>query len=173
MEKLLNYINGELVEPKKGEYFDNIEPATGKVYSLIPDSDIDDVNAATAAAKAAFPIWSRMSIQERSDILLRVAKLIGERQEELAQAESRDNGKPLKLARTADIPRAQANFHFYATGILHYASESHSMGDLAINYTLRQPIGIAGCISPWNFISSHFFSFFSAFFKFISLKPIC
>ena len=106
MEKLLNYINGELVEPKKSEYFDNIEPAKGKAYSLIPDSDADDVEAATAAAKAAFPIWSRMSIQERSDILLRVAELIGERQEELAQAESRDNGKPLKLARTVDIPRA-------------------------------------------------------------------
>ena len=150
MEKLLNYINGELVEPNKGEYFDNIEPATGKAYSLIPDSNIDDVNAATAAAKTAFPIWSRMSIQERSDILLRVAELIGERQEELAQAESKDNGKPLKLARRVDIPRAQSNFHFYATGILHYASESHSMGDLAINYTLRQPIGVAGCISPWN-----------------------
>jgi len=150
MEKLLNYINGELVEPQNGRYFENIEPAKGKAYSLIPDSDSSDVEAAATAAKAAFPIWSRMSIQERSDVLLRVAELIGERLEELAKAESRDNGKPLKLARTVDIPRAQTNFHFYATAILHYASESHSMGDLAINYTLRQPIGIAGCISPWN-----------------------
>jgi aminomuconate-semialdehyde/2-hydroxymuconate-6-semialdehyde dehydrogenase len=150
MEKLLNYINGELVEPQNGRYFENIEPAKGKAYSLIPDSDSSDVEAAATAAKAAFPIWSRMSIQERSDVLLRVAELIGERLEELAKAESRDNGKPLKLARTVDIPRAQSNFHFYATAILHYASESHSMGDLAINYTLRQPIGIAGCISPWN-----------------------
>jgi len=150
MEKLQNYINGELIAPSSGEYFDNFEPATGKPYSLIPDSDERDVQEATMAAKAAFPIWSKMSIQERSDVLLRVAQLIGENLEELAAAESRDNGKPLKLARTVDIPRAQANFHFYGTGILHYASESHSMGNLAINYTLRQPIGIAGCISPWN-----------------------
>ncbi len=150
MEKLQNYINGELVSPTGGAYFENIEPATGKAYSLIPDSDSHDVAAATRAAKAAFPVWSSMSIQERSDILLRVAQLIGERQEELALAESKDNGKPLKLARTVDIPRAQANFHFYATAILHFASESHSMGNVAINYTLREPIGVAGCISPWN-----------------------
>jgi aminomuconate-semialdehyde/2-hydroxymuconate-6-semialdehyde dehydrogenase len=150
MEKLLNYINGELVPPRSGQYFENMEPATGRPYSLIPDSDIDDVNLATIAAKNAFPIWSRLSIQERSDILLRIASLIGENLDALAAAESRDNGKPVKLARTVDIPRAQANFHFYATGILHFASESHSMSDLAINYTLRQPIGIAGCISPWN-----------------------
>jgi aminomuconate-semialdehyde/2-hydroxymuconate-6-semialdehyde dehydrogenase len=150
MEKLQNYINGELVSPASGNYFDNYEPATGKVYSLIPDSDIDDVNKATIAAKEAFPLWSKMSIQERSEILLRIAQLIGENLDELAAAESRDNGKPIKLARTVDIPRAQSNFHFYGTGILHWASESHSMGNLAINYTLRQPIGIAGCISPWN-----------------------
>ena len=150
MEKLQNYINGALVAPAGGEYFENMAPALGKPYSLIPDSDERDIAAATEAAKAAFPIWSKMSIQERSDILLRIAALIGERSEALAAAESKDNGKPLKLAQTVDIPRAQANFHFYGTGILHFASESHSMGDLAINYTLRQPIGIAGCISPWN-----------------------
>ena len=150
MEKLQNYIDGELVAPASGQYFDNFEPASGKVYSLIPDSDATDIDKATAAAKAAFPIWSKTSIQERSDILLEIARLIGKNVDELAQAESRDNGKPLKLARTVDIPRAQSNFHFYGTGILHFASESHSMGNLAINYTLRQPIGIAGCISPWN-----------------------
>ena len=150
MEKLQNYINGEMVSPASGGYFDNFEPATGKVYSLIPDSDVTDVNAATAAAKAAFPIWSKMSIENRSAILLRIAELIGENLDDLAAAESRDNGKPVKLARTVDIPRAQSNFHFYGTGILHFASESHSMGNLAINYTLRQPIGVAGCISPWN-----------------------
>jgi aminomuconate-semialdehyde/2-hydroxymuconate-6-semialdehyde dehydrogenase len=150
MEKILNYINGALVEPSNGAYFDNIEPATGKVYSLIPDSEAADVEKATEAAKAAFKTWSRTSIEQRSKVLMRVAELIGERLDEFAAAESRDNGKPIKLARTVDIPRAQANFHFYATGILHYASESHSMGDVAINYTLRQPIGVAGCISPWN-----------------------
>ncbi|MEX2596428.1 MAG: aldehyde dehydrogenase [Salibacteraceae bacterium] len=150
MEKLLNYIDCSLVEPVSNQYFENFEPATGKPYSLIPDSGIEDVERATKAAKKAFPIWSKMSIQERSTVLLKVAQLIEDRIEALSAAESRDNGKPVKLARTVDIPRAQANFHFYATAILHYASESHSMGDVAINYTLRDPIGVAGCISPWN-----------------------
>ncbi len=150
MEKLLNYIDGKLVQPIKGDYFENIEPAKGEAYSLIPDSDESDVNLAVAAAKRAFPIWSKMSAQRRSAILVRIANLITENLDELAQAESRDNGKPLKLARSIDIPRASSNFHFYGTAILHYASESHSMEDLALNYTLRQPIGVAGCVSPWN-----------------------
>ncbi|NCG30041.1 MAG: aldehyde dehydrogenase family protein [Bacteroidetes bacterium] len=150
MEKLLNYIDGKLVQPIKGDYFENIEPAKGEAYSLIPDSDESDVNLAVAAAKRAFTIWSKMRAQRRSAILVRIANLITENLDELAQAESRDNGKPLKLARSIDIPRASSNFHFYGTAILHYASESHSMEDLALNYTLRQPIGVAGCISPWN-----------------------
>lgn len=150
MEKLQNYINGELCAPASGEYFDNMAPANGKAYSQIPDSDAADVEKATAAAKEAFKSWSRMSIQKRSHYLLRIAQLIGERLDEFAAAESKDNGKPLALAKSVDIPRAVSNFHFYGTAILHFASESHSMGDLAINYTLRQPIGIAGCISPWN-----------------------
>lgn len=150
MEKILNYIDGALAEPANGQHLDNTEPGTGKVYGTIPDSDKADVDRATAAAKAAFPKWAATSIEERSRVLLRIAELIGENLDELAMAESRDNGKPLKLARTVDIPRAQANFHFYGTAILHYASESHSMGEVGINYTLRQPIGVAGCISPWN-----------------------
>lgn len=150
MEKLQNYINGELCAPASGEHFDNMAPATGKAYSQIPDSDAADVEKATAAAKEAFKSWSRMSIQKRSHYLLRIAQLIGERLDDFAAAESKDNGKPLALAKSVDIPRAVSNFHFYGTAILHFASESHSMGDLAINYTLRQPIGVAGCISPWN-----------------------
>lgn len=150
MEKLLNYINGELVEPQNGNYFENYEPATGKVYSMIPDSGAADVDAAIEAAKAAFPTWSKIGIQERSALLLKIADLIGKNLDMLAAAESRDNGKPVKLAREMDIPRAQANFHFYGTGILHFASESHATGQSVINYTLRQPIGVAGCISPWN-----------------------
>lgn len=150
MKKLANYINGALVAPASGKYLDNVAPATGEVFSQIPDSGKADVEQAVAAAKAAFPTWSKTSIQDRSAALLKIAELIGSRLDELAEAESLDNGKPFKLARTVDIPRAQANFHFYGTAILHYASASHSMGDLALNYTLRQPIGVAGCISPWN-----------------------
>lgn len=150
MEKILNYINGELIAPASGQYLDNVDPSTGKVYSLCPDSDAADVEAAYQAAAAAFPAWSGMSAQERSKILLRIANLIEQNNEALARAESIDQGKPLWLARNGEIPRAKANMHFFATAIEHYASEAHPMGDHALNYTLRTPIGVVGCISPWN-----------------------
>ncbi|MFL5751830.1 MAG: aldehyde dehydrogenase [Bacteroidia bacterium] len=150
MEKIRNYINGELIEPISKNYIDNYDPSRGKVYSLIPDSDEQDVELAVKAAQAAFPAWSVTPKDKRSAILLKIASLIEENLERLAKAESLDNGKPLSLARTVDIPRAAANFHFYGTGILHYAAHAHSMEDSAINYTLRQPVGVAGCISPWN-----------------------
>ena len=150
MQKIKNYINGDLVEPIGKEWIDNINPATGEVYSLIPDSDERDVNAAVEAAEKAFPEWSKMSVEKRSKILLRISELIEKNLDKLAEAESVDNGKPVWLAKQVDIPRAAANFHFYATGALHFASEAHITGETAINYTLRKPIGIAGCISPWN-----------------------
>lgn len=150
MQKIQNYINGELVAPISGEYLDNIEPATGKVYSFIPDSNEADIELAVKAAKDAFPSWGAKPKEYRSKIMMRVADLIEQRLPELAAAESRDNGKPLKLATAVDIPRARDNFHFFATGILHFASESHEMESLAINYTTRHPLGVVGCISPWN-----------------------
>ncbi|PIZ06631.1 MAG: 2-hydroxymuconic semialdehyde dehydrogenase, partial [Flavobacteriales bacterium CG_4_10_14_0_8_um_filter_32_5] len=150
MEKLLNYINGALIEPQSKQYLDNYNPSKGEVYSLIPDSDATDVELAVKAAKAAFPSWSVTPKEERYKIIMRLVDLIEKNLDMLAAAESKDNGKPLKLALTVDIPRAASNFRFYATGILHFASESHSMEDQAINYTLREPIGVCGCISPWN-----------------------
>src|ERR1035437_9145869 len=150
MLQIKNYINGELVEPASKKYMDNIDPSRGKVYSYIPDSDEKDVETAVASAKAAFPSWSVTPKDIRSKYLLKIAALIEKNLDKLALAESIDNGKPLKLAKTVDIPRAAANFHFYGTGILHYAAHAHSMEDTAINYTLRQPVGVAGCISPWN-----------------------
>lgn len=150
MEKILNYIGGKFVEPYSAKYIENYEPAKGEVYSLLPDSDEKDVNAAVEEANRAFPSWSSTSKDKRSKILYRISELIEENLEEFALAESRDNGKPLSLARKIDIPRAAHNFRFFATAILHFSSESHEMEDLAINYTLKQPIGIAGCISPWN-----------------------
>lgn len=150
MQKIANYINGQLVEPASKNYIDNFNPATGKVYSLIPDSDEKDVELAYAAAKKAFKEWSITPKEKRSQYLLKIAALIEKNLDKLSLAESTDNGKPLKLAKTVDIPRAAANFHFYGTGILHYAANSHSMEETAINYTLRQPVGVAGCISPWN-----------------------
>lgn len=150
MEKIKNYINGQLLESVSKSYLNNYNPATGKVYSLIPDSNEQDVELAYTAAKNAFKEWSITPKEKRSAYLLKIASLIEKNLDKLALAESIDNGKPLKLAKTVDIPRAAANFHFYGTGILHYASHAHSMEDTAINYTLRQPVGVAGCISPWN-----------------------
>jgi len=150
MENIHNYINGALLAPVSSLYIDNINPATGEVYSFCPDSDERDVALAYEAAAAAFPSWSEMPVSERSKIMLKIAQLIEERTPELALAESIDQGKPLWLAKNGEIPRAQSNIHFFATAIEHFASEAHPMGNHALNYTLRTPIGIVGCISPWN-----------------------
>jgi aminomuconate-semialdehyde/2-hydroxymuconate-6-semialdehyde dehydrogenase len=150
MTQIHNYINGELIAPKDGQYLDNYNPAKGEVYSQIPNSNATDVELAYQAAKVAFPAWSATSKEERSNIMLRIADLIDKNLNALALAESIDNGKPVKLATHVDIPRAAANMRFYATAILHYASESHIMDNGFVNYTLRKPIGVVGCISPWN-----------------------
>jgi aminomuconate-semialdehyde/2-hydroxymuconate-6-semialdehyde dehydrogenase len=148
--QIQNFIDGQFIEPIGGKYLDNIEPATGKPYSQIADSDARDVEVAVAAAEKAFVEWSRKPAAERSKILLRIADIIERDLDKLARAESVDTGKPLALARSVDIPRAVANFRFFATAILHTESEAHITDNVAFNYTLRQPRGIAGLISPWN-----------------------
>lgn len=145
-----NYINGQLQAPISGQHLDNVDPATGVVYSHIPNSDERDVEVAVEAAEKAFPIWSNMGTAKRSEIMLKIASLIKKYHTELAEAESLDNGKPVSLAKAVDIPRAHDNMHFFGTAITHFASESHHMEGTAINYTIRRPIGIVGCISPWN-----------------------
>ncbi len=148
--RVSNFINDAFVAPQSGAYLDDIGPATGEVIAQIPDSDRADVDAAVDAAKRAFPQWSRTPVAERSRILLKIADLIEQSLDELARLESLDNGKPVSLARRMDIPRAVANFRFFATAILHESSEAHVTDTTALNYTLRQPIGVAGLISPWN-----------------------
>jgi aminomuconate-semialdehyde/2-hydroxymuconate-6-semialdehyde dehydrogenase len=148
--RLQNYIDGQFAAPANGAYLPNVAPATGEVYGEIPDSGAEDVERAITAAKKAFPMWSNLTAAERSAHMLRVSQRIEERLDELAAAESKDNGKPVKLATRVDIPRARDNFAFYATAILHDASESHDMGAQGFNYTLRRPIGVVACISPWN-----------------------
>lgn len=150
MLKLKNYIGGKLVEPISGNYLDNFNPACGEVYSAIPDSDEKDIAAAVEAAKRTFPVWSKMSAEKRHDCLMKIVSLIERDLDKLAAAESVDNGKPVALAKKVDIPRAVSNFKFYATAAMHTASEAHETVGEAINYTLRQPLGVVGCISPWN-----------------------
>ncbi len=147
---IANYIGGNLQAPINGKYIDNINPATGEVYSQTPDSDLADVEAAFLAAKSAYGAWSLTTTEERFKILNKIAELIDDNLDALALAETNDNGKPLWLSKKVDIPRASSNFRFFATGIMHFSTDSHHMEDKAINYTLRQPIGVVGCISPWN-----------------------
>ncbi len=148
--RIQNFIDGQFDEPVGGKYLDNIEPATGTAYSQVADSGKEDVDLAVTAAEKAFIDWSKKPAAERSKILLRIGDLIERDLEKLARAESIDTGKPLALARSLDIPRAASNFRFFATAILHTESEAHITDNVAFNYTLRQPRGIAGLISPWN-----------------------
>ena len=150
MDKILNYINGEFIESVEKGWINNVDPSIGKVYSLIPDSEDKDVEQAVQAAELAFDNWSNSSIDYRSKILTNIAKLILKNIDDLARAESIDNGKPLSLAKKIDIPRAAKNMAFFASAIKHDSAESHQMNNIAINYTLRKPIGVVGCISPWN-----------------------
>jgi aminomuconate-semialdehyde/2-hydroxymuconate-6-semialdehyde dehydrogenase len=149
--KIQNYINGQFVNPIQGKYLDNFNPAIGKVYGQIPNSTKEDVEKAYEAAAKAFPSWSSSTLAERSKIISKIADLILEKLAVLAAAESKDNGKPIALAKQVDIPRAASNFQFFANAITQFASEAHeSIGLNAMNFTLRQPIGVVGCISPWN-----------------------
>ena len=146
-----NYINGEFVNPIESNWIPNYNPSTGEVSGQIPNSTKEDVEKAYEAAEKAFPKWSSTTLEERSKILSKIAALILERLDILAVAESKDNGKPLSLAREVDVPRAASNFQFFANAITQFSSEAHeSVGFNAVNFTLRQPIGVVGCISPWN-----------------------
>jgi len=151
MIKVLNFINGKYCEPQSGEWLDNYNPSNGQVYSKIANSNDQDIEGAYRAAKAAFPAWSNTTIEDRSRIMLKIASLIEDNLDRLAAAEAKDNGKPLSLAKAVDIPRASSNFRFFGNAITQFSSESHeSIGLNTMNFTLRQPIGVVGCISPWN-----------------------
>ncbi|MGC1203469.1 MAG: aldehyde dehydrogenase [Flavobacteriaceae bacterium] len=146
-----NYINGKFENPISNEWINNFNPANGVVYGQIPNSSKKDVENAYKSAKSAFKQWSQSTLEERSRILIKISELLEANLQRFAEAESKDNGKPLSLAKAVDIPRAASNFRFFGNAITQFASESHeSVGQNAINYTLRQPIGVVGCISPWN-----------------------
>ena len=146
-----NFINGAYHYPIKNQWIDNFNPSNGEVYGQIPNSSKEDVEEAFQAAKSAFSLWSETTLDERSRILIKISELLETNLDRFAEAESKDNGKPVSLAKTIDIPRAASNFRFFGNAITQFASESHeSVGQNAINYTLRQPIGVVGCISPWN-----------------------
>jgi len=146
--QVLNFVNGAF--EKATQTLDNVSPGSGEVYGTIPRSGSEEVDRAMAAAKLAFPMWSSTPAEERAACLNRLADAVRDHADMLAKAEAKDNGKPVSLAAHVDIPRAEKNLRFYASGIQHYASESHTMDGEAIHYTLRKPLGVVACISPWN-----------------------
>ena len=150
MEKIENYIDGKLQQSSTGKYLEVYNPAKGEVYAVAPDSNEVDTNLAILAAEKAFTSWSATTIEERHDYLMKISMAIEANLDALALAESIDNGKPLWLAKSVDIPRAASNMRFFATAIMQFASEAHEMNGTAINYTLKKPLGVVACISPWN-----------------------
>jgi len=150
MVTVQNHIDGRQVPARTGATLENWEPATGALSGSLPDSDAADVAAAVEAAARAFPAWSATPASERSRLLRRLADALRARLSDLARAESVDTGKPLSLATALDIPRAVANFEFFADAATQFASEAHPTDGRALNYTLRHPVGVVGCISPWN-----------------------
>lgn len=150
MIRLSNWIDGRDAEPESGEHFESPCPATGEAHALIPDSQADDVDRAVKAARKAFPGWRDTPLEKRAAVLNRIADILESRLEEFAQAESADQGKPVWLAREVDIPRAIKNFRFFASSILHHVDETTDIDGLAFNYARREPLGVAGLISPWN-----------------------
>ncbi len=149
MQQIKNFINGELVTPQNGQYLDLYDPSTGTVYAQVPDSDLKDVNIAVESAIKAFPNWAATSTTERSALMTKIADLIDRNLDRLAEAESLDNGKPIWLAKKVDIPRASSNMRFFAQAITQFSTQAHEMSG-AINYTLREPLGVVATISPWN-----------------------
>jgi aminomuconate-semialdehyde/2-hydroxymuconate-6-semialdehyde dehydrogenase len=147
---LRNFIGGTYVDPVEKKYFDNVNPATGEIISKIPASNEKDIALAVDAAIKAQESWANSTLEVRFAILNKIAELIDSKLNDLAIAETRDTGKAIRHSQQIDIPRAASNFRFFATAAMQFASDSHEMPGKAINYTLRQPIGIVGCISPWN-----------------------
>ena len=150
MREVLNFIDGKATPAACGEWLEDVDPATGQAYARVASSDARDVDAAVAAAVRAFPSWAAAGAAQRSKMLRKLARLIERDLESLARAESVDTGKPLAAARSVDIPRAVQNFDFFADAATQFASEAHPTDDVALNYTLRRPLGVVACISPWN-----------------------
>ena len=150
MEQLANFINGKFIQPKSEEYIDVFEPATGQVYSKVPNSSSADINIAFQAANAAFPGWSELTVTDRSQYLHKIAALLESQLDNFADYESRDTGKPVTLAQSVDIPRAIANFRFFAEYGPTFKFDSELNSDQSKNRVVHAPLGVVGCISPWN-----------------------
>jgi len=149
MHRFRHWIDGQARDAAGGRWLDVHDPANAQAYAQVAAGDAADVELAVAAAQAAFPAWSALPHSERARWLEALAGALETRLEDFAQAESRDAGKPIRLAREAEIPRAVSNLRFFAHAATQFASESHH-GQAGLNYTLRAPLGVVATISPWN-----------------------
>jgi aminomuconate-semialdehyde/2-hydroxymuconate-6-semialdehyde dehydrogenase len=147
--RLTHWIDGEAREAASGRWLPVFDPATGTAFAEVASGDMQDVETAISAAERAYPAWSALPNFERARWLEKLADALEAGLEDFAHAESRDGGKPLKLARDVEIPRAISNLRFFAHAATQFASESHH-GQAGLNYTLRQPLGVVATISPWN-----------------------
>ncbi|GAB3093273.1 aldehyde dehydrogenase [Lysobacter terrae] len=147
--RLTHWIDGESREAASGGWIEVFDPATARPFAEVARGNADDVEAAVAAAEKAWPAWSSLATTERARWLERLADALEARLDDFAHAESRDGGKPIRLAREVEIPRAISNLRFFAHAATQFASESHH-GQAGLNYTLRAPLGVVATISPWN-----------------------
>lgn len=150
MKKILNYINGEFCEPLSKKFLDNVNPSRGEVYSLVPSSGAQDVTLAIEAAAKAFPQWSGLTAEVRAEYLRKIAREIHANLNDLARAETIDNGKPITLSKTVDIPRSARNFEFFADAVTQMHGESFRSDQHHLNVVEYSPLGVVSCISPWN-----------------------
>ena len=146
-----NYIGGEFVPPVKGQYFDNISPVNGKVFCEIPRSSAEDIEKALDAAHKAAPAWGKTSVQERSNILLKIADRLEQNLEMLAVAETWDNGKAVRETLNADIPLAVDHFRYFAGCLRSQEGTAADIDANTVAYHFHEPLGVVGQIIPWNF----------------------
>src|SRR5690554_606592 len=149
MRRFTHFIDGEAREPAADAWLPVMAPARGEAWAEVAAGDARDVDDAVNAARAAFPAWSALRNSERSGHMEKLAAALEARSDDFAHAEARNGGKPFALARDAEIPRAVSNLRFFAHAATQFSSESHH-GEAGLNYTLRQPLGVVGTISPWN-----------------------
>jgi len=146
-----NYINGKFVAPIGGQYFDNPSPIDGKVFTKAARSDSKDINAAIDAAHNAFKTYSKTSVTERSNMLLKIADTIEKNLPYLAAVETVDNGKPIRESMAADLPLVVDHFRYFAGVIRAEEGSANELDNMTVSINIHEPIGIVGQIIPWNF----------------------
>ncbi|MBS1935614.1 MAG: aldehyde dehydrogenase, partial [Bacteroidetes bacterium] len=146
-----HYINGKFTKPSGGEYFDNISPIDGKVFTQAARGNAKDIDKALDAAWAAFPSWSKTSAAHRSNLLLKIAQVIEDNLEYLAIVETIDNGKAIRETRAADLPLVVDHFRYFAGAIRAEEGTISEHDETTVSIQLHEPIGVVGQIIPWNF----------------------